>query len=84
MNPILIKWEPNTKRDIDEILTKVEDLLIEEAMKRSRFKIKGAAELLGLKRTTLVMRLKARPYLDKRQLVPTHNPKVLGEGFHEE
>ena len=84
MNPILIKWEANTIRDINETIIKVEDLFIEEALKRTRHNIAKAALLLGLKRTTLSMRLKTRPYLDKRRLVPVHNPKVLGEAFSNE
>lgn len=72
MNPILIKWEANTIKDINETIIKVEDLFIEEALKRTRHNITKAAFLLGLKRTTLVMRLKMRPYLNKRLLTPAH------------
>jgi DNA-binding NtrC family response regulator len=54
-----LEWAlPDRGLDLDEVLASVERTLIRQALDRTSGNKRQAAELLGLKRTTLVEKLK--------------------------
>ena len=62
--------------DLGELLRSIEDRYIDAALEKTGGNRQAAAKLLGLRRTTLVEKLKRRSQRNAPQTLPTAEPQA--------